>query len=135
MSYAIAAALQAAVFQHLSADATLTGLVGTDIYDALPPGTVPLLYVSLGPEDAKDRSDQTGPGADHVFTVSVVSEAAGFQTAKQVASAISDALHGADLTLSRGHLTSLWFQQAQARRVADASTRRIDLKFRARVGE
>ncbi|MEO8531243.1 MAG: DUF3168 domain-containing protein [Deltaproteobacteria bacterium] len=135
MSYAIAAALQAAVFQKLTGDVTLTGLVGTDIYDALPPGTVPVLYVSLGPEDVKDRSDQTGPGAEHFFTVSVISDAAGFQTAKQVAAAISDALHNATLTLSRGYLTGLWFYQAAARRVGNGSTRRIDLKFRARVGE
>lgn len=135
MSYALAPALQAALWQRLATDAPLGLLVGTNIYDALPPGPVPSLYVSLGPEDVRDRSDKTGPGADHLFTVSVVSDAAGFQTAKTVAAAVSDALVGAALTLTRGTLTEIWFVSAQARRVNDAGTRRIDLRFRARVGE
>jgi Protein of unknown function (DUF3168) len=135
MSYGIGAALQAAVYQHLAADTALATLIGTNLFDALPAGPAPALYVSIGPEDVKDRSDQTGVGAEHVFTVSVVSEASGFQTAKSVAAAISDRLHNATLTLSRGFLTGLWFVSAAARRVEDGGTRRIDLKFRARVGE
>ncbi|MCA0044701.1 DUF3168 domain-containing protein [Celeribacter litoreus] len=133
MSYGVGAALQAAVFQSLSADATLGALVGTAIYDAAPSGTVPSLYVSLGPEDVTDASDVTGFGARHDFTVSVVSDAAGFLTAKQVAAAISDVLVDAPLTLSRGRLIGLYFVSAKARRVQDSEVRRIDLKFRARV--
>ena len=133
MSYAAAAALQAAVYQHLAADTALQALVGTAIYDAVPPGPLPPLYVSLGPEDARDRSDKTGNGAEHDFTVSVVSDAAGFQTAKAVGEAVSDALIGAQLVLSRGQLVDMWFLRARARRVGVADQRRIDLWFRARV--
>ncbi|WP_095589871.1 DUF3168 domain-containing protein [Actibacterium ureilyticum] len=133
MSYAVSAALQAAVFQRLVADAPLDALVDGAIYDTVPPGAVPSLYVSLGPEDARDRSDVTGGGAEHVFTVSVVTDAAGFQQAKAVAGAVSDALVDADLSLTRGQLVSLNFDRARARRIENADIRRIDLSFRARV--
>lgn len=133
MTYAIAGALQKAVFERLQADATITGLVGTAIYDAIPPGIVGGTYVSLGPEDVRDASDDTGYGAWHEITVSVVTDEAGFSGAKEVATAVSDALVDAPLPLVRGHLVALNFYRARARRVQDADVRRIDLRFRARV--
>ncbi|MGL4312254.1 MAG: DUF3168 domain-containing protein [Paracoccaceae bacterium] len=133
MSYGVAAALQAAVFARLTGDGVLAGLVGGAIYDAIPPGTVTGTYVSLGPEDAADRSDKTGRGANHDFVVSVVTDDAGFETAKQVAAAISDALSDAPLVLARGGLVGLWFLRARARRVELSDVRRVDLTFRARV--
>lgn len=133
MSYAASAALQAAVYQHLSADPGLTALVGSAIYDALPAGTVPPLYVTLGPEDVRDRSDATAGGAVHRFTVTVISEAAGFTSAKLAAAAVGGALIGADLSLSVGHLVALNFDRARARRESGGQLRRIDLTFRARI--
>lgn len=133
MSYGVAAALQAAIYQRLTADTVLDGLVGNAIYDAAPPGVVGGTYVSLGPEVARDASSQTERGAVHEFSVSVVTDAAGFQNAKQVASAVSDALTNATLILARGRLVGLWFLRARARRVEEADVRRIDLFFRARV--
>ncbi len=133
MSYAVSAALQQAVYQALLADAALGALVGTAIYDAVPPGLVTGTYVSLGPEDVRDASDATGHGAVHEITVSVVTDEAGFNSAKTVAGAISDALSDATLSLSRGALVYLNFYRARARRVQDADMRRIDLRFRARV--
>lgn len=135
MTYAIAGALQKAVFARLQADATLTGLVGAAIYDAIPPGLVSGTYVSLGAEDVHDASDDTGHGAWHEITVSVVTYEAGFAGAKAVASAVSDALVDAALTLDRGQLVALNFTRARARRVEDADVRRIDLRFRARVDD
>ncbi len=46
---------------------------------------------------------------------------------------ISDALVDATLVLARGKLIGLRFVKAKARRVDTASTRRIDITFRARV--
>ena len=57
MSYGMAAALQAAIWQRLSADPALAALVGGAIYDAAPQGTVPDLYVILGPEDVRERGE------------------------------------------------------------------------------
>lgn len=133
MSYGVSAALQSAVYQALVDDAALGAIVGSDIYDALPSGTLPSLYVALGPEEVKDLSDKTGAGAAHQFTVSVVTDAAGFATAKQAAGAVSDVLVAADLTLDRGTLVALYFQRAKAVRVGTADERRIDLTFNAIV--
>ncbi len=134
MSYAMAAALQSALYDRLSTDPGVTALVGGAIYDALPTGALPETYVILGAEDARDRSTGTSSGAEHLTTVSVVTEMAGFSAAKAVAVAISDALEGANLTLGRGRLVGLWFLRARARRTGSAGRlRRIDLKFRARV--
>lgn len=132
MSYAMAAALQSAVFQRLSADAVVTALVGARIHDAVPKGSLPDLYVALGPEKVVDASDKTGLGAWHDFVVSVISEDAGFQTAKEVSAAICDALIDAELPLSRGRLVALFFRRARAQH-EKAGRRRIDLTFRARV--
>ncbi|TCO70913.1 DUF3168 domain-containing protein [Rhodovulum euryhalinum] len=133
MSYGAAAALQAAIYQRLAGDAALASLVGSAIYDVVPAGELPPTYVSLGPEEARDASDKTGEGALHYLTISVVTVAAGFAQAKTAAGAISDALVGASLTLSRGRLVGLWFDRARARRVGTKDERRIDLRFAARV--
>lgn len=133
MSYGVSPALQTAVFTHLEADATLAGLVGDQIYDAAPSGAVAGLYVVLGEEEVRERSDKTAQGALHDFTVSVVTDADGFLAAKEAATAVSDALIDAPLTLSRGRLIGLDFRRATARRVAKGALRQIDLRFRARV--
>jgi len=135
MSYGVSPALQEALYQHLSTDAVMVDLVGEAVFDALPAGKVPDLYVALGPEKVRDWSDKTGGGAVHEFTVSVVAKTAGFARAKLVACAVSDALVDADLALTRGLLVSLRFYKAAAARVGTGDTRRIDLIFRARVSD
>ena len=133
MSYGTTAALQAAIYGALASDSTVSALSGGAIFDALPPGPVPGLYVALGPERVRDASDKTGAGAVHDFPVTVVSEAAGFAVAKELAAAISDALAGVDLTLERGRLVGIGFLRAHARRVDGG--REIEVWFRARVDD
>lgn len=128
MTYTIAPALQAAVYQHLVA---LPALAGVALHDALPPGVLPDTYITLGPEVVREKSDKTGRGAEHDFTISVVTTVAGFAGAKTLAAAASDALDGADLALARGRLVGLRFTRATATR--DGERRRIDLRFIARV--
>lgn len=133
MSYGNSLALQGAVYVALRDDPALAGLVGQDIYDGIPTGQVPSLYVSLGEETVIDRSDGTDGGAWHDFVVSVVTDANGFAQAKEVAGVISDVLLDGGLTLARGHLVGIWFRQAVARRVQKSGLRRIDLRFRAQI--
>ncbi|APE43817.1 hypothetical protein BOO69_10625 [Sulfitobacter alexandrii] len=133
MSYAGSGPLQAAVFDALSADASVAAVVGSAIYDAEPAGNLPPLFVRLGSETVRDASDVSGAGALHRFTVSVVSLQPGFANAKQAASAICDALQDAALPLSRGRLVSLRFERANARRIDSGSARQIDLRFAALV--
>lgn len=128
MSYAVAAALQAAVYQRL-----VTTLPGVSVHDALPPGAGNGTFVLIGPEEVFDAGDKTGGGAEHRFVVSVISDENGFLAAKEIAVAISDALVDANLVLTRGRVVSLRFLKAVAKRLDAGAARRIDLQFRARV--
>lgn len=132
MSYAMAAVLQGAVYQRLVGDTALGALVGAHIYDAPPAGTLPGLYMTLGAETVRDASDVDGHGAWHDLTVAVITDAAGFLSAKEVAAAACDALDDAPLALTRGRLVSLRFRRARAQRES-GGLRRIDMIFRARV--
>tara|TARA_R110002110_G_scaffold194901_24_gene404135 strand:- start:687 stop:1097 length:411 start_codon:yes stop_codon:yes gene_type:complete len=133
MSFAGSGPLQAAVFDALRNDVPLGVIVGGAIYDAVPSGALPPIYVRLGSETAQDASDGAGAGALHRFTVSVITTQPGFASAKQAGAAISDALHNADLVLSRGRLVSLRFERARAARINAGAARQVDLRFAARV--
>ncbi|PWE30649.1 DUF3168 domain-containing protein [Maritimibacter sp. 55A14] len=133
MSYAVSPALQTAVYQALVSDPALGALVGGNIFDMPPAGALPQLYVSLGPEEARDRSDVSGQGTRLDFSVSVVGDGTGFQAVKNVAAAVVDALVDAPLVLARGRLVGLNFLRARARRGTGGEQREIDLRFRALV--
>ena len=129
MTYALSQSLQQAVYAALTGDAALTALVGTAIFDAPPAGSIPALYVSLGPETAVERSDRTGSGARHDF--SVITDAGGFGQAKAVAGAVSDVMAAPLAPLTRGRVVALSFLRARAKRDEAGQQRRIDLTFRA----
>jgi hypothetical protein len=135
MSYATAPALQTALFQALSNDPALIAALSGAIYDAIPPTTPPATYALLGVEDATDRSDQTARGVEYRLTISVVTNATGFLAAKTIAALICDRLAQPLPALARGHLVGLWFDRAEARKVASGRIRRIDLRFRARLDD
>lgn len=133
MSYALSSALQTAIYDLLAGDAALAALVGGSVHDQPPPGPVTGTYVLLGDEDTRDLSDKTAAGADHRFSVSVISDAYGFRTAKDAAGRVSDLLVDATPALTRGRIVMLRFLGARARRIRSGQTRRIDLTFRAIV--
>nr|WP_111297990.1 DUF3168 domain-containing protein [Paracoccus saliphilus] len=136
MSYRAGAALQAAVYQQLRADAVLADLVGDAIFDAMPVDVPSGIHVALGPEEVRDASDGTGQGSRHDFVVSVMSgtdEGAGFGAVKAAAAAVAEALEREGLVLARGRLAGLWFLRASARRMQNGAARQVDLTFRARI--
>ena len=133
MTYALSGALQAAVYDLLQSDPGLTAMIGDAVYDAVPGGSLPETYVLLGQEMAKDASDPEG--ADHRLTLSVITSAPGFSTAKGCAALICDLLHGAQPALSRGYVVDMAFLKATGRRIDGAAGRQIDLQFRARVAD
>jgi hypothetical protein len=135
MSYGAAAALQRAVYDLLQSDPALQAKVAGRIYDAAPPGEIADLYVTIGPEQARDRGDMTGRAARHDFSVTVVTSADGFHAAKDVAATISDALVDARPPLSRGRVVRMDFVRASALRAGSAARRRIDMRFSALVAE
>ena len=128
MSYGVAAALQAAIYQRLTA-----AMPGVPVHDALPQGQAPGTFVLIGPEAVSDQSDKSGRGAEHRVTVSVISDGDGFLRAKQIAVQASDALTGAALAPARGRIVSVAFLSADARQLRAGEARRIDLRFRIRV--
>ncbi len=130
MSYLAAAALQSAIYGRL---ATFPALAGVSIVDAMPPGVSAGSFVLIGPEVVLDQSDKSGAGAEHRFDVAVISDASGFLAAKAIAGAVSAALADAPLTLTTGHLVSIGFVRAVARRLDQGGVRRIDMTFRARI--
>lgn len=133
MSYAVSKALQSAIYQALAADAGVAAMVGAAVFDAVPGGEVPDLYVTLGPEDVVTRSDSSGSVTEHRLTISVVGQEAGFARLKDAAGAVSDRLDRAGLTLERGRLVGIAFHRARARKNASKQERRIDMSFRAIV--
>lgn len=135
MSYASAAALQTALYQALINDPSVTALLGTAVYDALPAGQLPSLYVSIGGEQVRAVADSTGNGAVHFVKLSVISEAAGYAVAKEAAAAICGVLNDPPLVLTEGRLVSMRFVRAKAALIGKGQKRRIDLTFRARVDE
>lgn len=135
MSYTMSAALQSAIYDVLVSDPALSTLIGASVFDAMPTGQVPEVYVSIGDERVRDASDQTGMGAVHRLDVAVRTSLPGFAKAKRVAGAVCDALHDAPLTLARGHLVYLRFDRADARRINGNATREILLRFNARVDD
>ena len=131
MSYVLTGVLQSAVYAALSSDTALMALVDGAVFDALPPGRVPQLYVTLGAERVRDRSDYDTDAAMHEFAVTVMSDAPGYLSAKEAAARISEVLDGADLNLSRGRLIRLDFYKATARQ--RANRREVEIWFRAFV--
>ena len=121
--------------QQLTNDPAWARLLAPMFMTLCRAGTLPSLYVALGPEVVKDQSDKTGAGALHELTVSVVTDVAGFAQAKSAAAAVSDALVDADLALTRGQLVSLNFYKATAARVGTGDIRQINLVFRVRVAD
>lgn len=133
MSYAASAGLQTAVYGLLVADAGVSALVGDAVYDAVPGGQVPALYVMIGGEQVLAKADCSATLSRHRLMVRVVTEASGFESAKVLAGAISDALDGARPTLDRGQVLSLRFDQARASRVGRNNKRHIEMRFDALV--
>lgn len=131
MSYELAGALQGALYARLTGDVDLGSLVGGAVFDAAPAGALPETYVTLGPEDVRDRSDADGPGALHEVVISIVSTANGFLAAKEVARAVGAAMESTPPAMSIGRIVWLKFYKARAQRTA--KSRRIDLRYRARV--
>lgn len=133
MTYATSEALQAAIYIELTGSSEITAAVGGNIFDALPSGALPSLYIALGEEKTRDHSTKTTSGALHDIDVNIHGDVAGFQTVKALAALVCDALIDADLVLSRGVLTRLHFKFARARKGVSPDQRVINLTFRACV--
>lgn len=135
MSYQYSLALQGAIYDRLLGFEPLKKLIGTAIYDRLPGGVPPDVFVLIGDEQVLDRSDKSAHASRHDVTVSVLGDGQGFSTVKEVAAQVSTALDNAALHLNAGALRQIQFQSAKTRRDGGRAARRIDLIFRAYIDE
>lgn len=133
MSYGTTAALQAAIYGCLTGDAQVGALTGGHVYDALPEGALPPMYVSLGPETVRDATDGSAGGAQHDVLVTVHSAQPGYAGAKAVAAAVSDALLTRPVRPARGRVVAVRFLKARAR--SARSERRVEMWFRLRLDD
>ena len=137
MTYALSWPLQEGVFQLLSNDTGVAAHLGGRIYDAPlsldaeadPDG----IYLTLGDERVEDWSTATDPGAAHLLTSAVHAPRRGFAEAKQAAGAVSDAMLGGTIAMSRGRVILVRFVDARTRRAEGDALRRIEMRFRLTV--
>jgi hypothetical protein len=123
--------LQKAVFQTLSVDAGLTGLLGgTRIYNDVPRGAA-LPYVTLGESTVRDWSTGSDEGHEHLLTIAVWSRANGEREVHQILAAVEAALDGAALTVAGARLVNLRHEFSEIRRDADGETSRGLMRLRA----
>ncbi|MBX6426731.1 MAG: DUF3168 domain-containing protein [Variibacter sp.] len=126
-----AAALRAAIYEALIADAALTALLGgPKVYDE-PPKAVTFPYVTLG--EARVTNIAVGEGAteEHQLTLHVWSRQGGHREAHLVTGAVMQALDDAPLKLAAHRLVNLRFALADVRREADGRTYHALVRFRA----
>jgi hypothetical protein len=123
--------LQKAVFQTLSADGVLTGLLGgSRIYNDVPRGAA-LPYVTLGESTVRDWSTGSDDGHEHLLTISVWSRVNGEREVHQILAAVEAALDEAALTVAGTRLINLRHEFSEIRRDADGETSRGLMRFRA----
>ena len=95
----ISFALQQALFAALSASSDLTALIGSRIFDFVPPDSA-FPYVILGDGSEADWSTATEDGSEHAIQVDVWSREPGHREAKQIGDVIRATLNNAALAVS-----------------------------------
>jgi hypothetical protein len=134
MPTAASASLRAAVHDALTADATLTDLLGgPKIYDE-PPRAAAFPYVTLGEMRIADASAGDDAFEEHQLVMHAWSRQGGHKEAHLIAGALLQALDDAPLTLTDHALVNLRFAVADVRREADGRTYHALVRFRAVTG-
>ncbi|MBR0556356.1 DUF3168 domain-containing protein [Ciceribacter sp. L1K23] len=124
--------LLAAVFGQLAGDAAVTALVGGEIHDRrLDRIAAPCLMLST--VETRDYSTVEADGLEVVLTFEAWS-ATGRREAEEIAGAVRDALHGADLSLPTARLASLAHQRTTSRRAAKSAMYVAEVRLRAVIG-
>lgn len=129
MSYVHGFALQSALFDALSADSALVGVVGPRIYDEAPLAVPEGAYLVLGDEQVSPWSTASDAGAAHELAVTVFSPARGFAELKRAAAAICDVALG-PLAVEGARVAFSSFLGGRTRRPEAGLPRRIELRFR-----
>ena len=131
MPHSSAWALQEAIHQRLTADATLTNLLGGPrIYDHVPRNTAyPIL--TFGQSVAREWATGTEDGEEHILTLHVWSEGGSRQQAHDIMGAVKSALSQAVLPLSDHRLVDIRHEFSEARPEPDRETYHGIVRYRA----
>lgn len=124
--------LQGAIIAALKADASVDALVGDRIYDRVPVNAS-FPYVSWGIPDQVDDSNDCSDIVEVNVTLHVWSRDYGSVKATQIAGAIRDALHDADLSLTDNALIYIIHRNTAAGPSEDGITTHLMVMFRAEV--
>ena len=125
--------LQEAVFERLSADASLVALLGgAKVFDGAP-RNAQAPYVHLGEVVARDWSTATEVGTEISFAVVVWSRALGRSEGLLIAERVVALLHDAALSLDGFRLVNLRHVATETARGETPEGRRTAVRFRAVV--
>lgn len=124
------AALQKAIVTCLKADPRVGARLAQRVYDRVPvPPVWP--YVSIGPAQALEDDADCVEAFEVFQQVDVWSEDPGFLEAKEIAGAIRQALHGADLDLDGFALNEIRVRTIRYLRAPDGLTSHAAIDVRA----
>ncbi|WP_088348505.1 MULTISPECIES: DUF3168 domain-containing protein [Rhodomicrobium] len=122
--------LQKTVYTALAADAQLTALIDTGLYDHVPQNAA-FPFVVIDQMQLRDWSTGTERGSEHVLMLHVWSRQEGKREAYAIADAVREVLDGAELTLDDNRLVNLAHQFSDLKRDPDGETYHGVLRFRA----
>ncbi len=125
-----AVTLQTAVYNALSADATLVSAV-TGIYDFVPEGTA-FPYVKVGDQTMVDGGTKNKKGNDFTLMVHAFSRYRGSKEIKEIMSLVYDVLHESSLSVS-GAFNNMRFEFSDIIKENDGLTTHGMQRFRVFV--
>lgn len=124
--------LQAAIVVRLKAFGALTALIGSRIYDQVPPNpTFP--YVSWGPDQSISDDADCITGFEVSIQIDAWSRTVGLSEVKRIAEAVRAALHDYDLPLTDNALVSILHRSTQNLKDPDGLTNHSVIEFTALV--
>ncbi|MFC0241254.1 DUF3168 domain-containing protein [Rhodopseudomonas telluris] len=125
------AALRAAIYQALVADAGLVAALGGALVGYEPPPGAAFPYVTLGEARITDASADDASLQEHQLTLHAWSRQGGHKEAHVITGALLQALDDAPLRPAGHRLVNLRFALADIRRTGDGRTYHALVRFRA----
>lgn len=120
--------LQVAIITRLKADAVISDLVGTRIYDRVPDGAI-FPYITIGEADETSNDVDCVNAFDLSLDVDVWSRDPGYKEAKEISNAVRNALRVPELTLQENALVLFRHRQTRIFRDDDALTSHAAITF------
>lgn len=124
--------LQGAIVTKLKADPVLAALVGPRVYDTIPENpTFP--YVNYAGSDETEDDADCIDGSSISIQIDAWSRTKGYPECKQIADAVRNALHDADLPLAVNAFVMIEHRQIRVFRDSDGLTSHGVIEFQAFV--